>query len=50
MQNKKPMQNTSGHAQSPVKTQNTNPMQNSNHVRDGKVPAPPTESTEKDNN
>jgi hypothetical protein len=32
--------------QSPVKTQNSNPMQNSNNVRDGKQPHQPTESLE----
>jgi hypothetical protein len=50
MQNHKFPQSTSNHAQSPVKTQNANPMQNSNNVRDGKQPHQPTESTEKDNN
>ena len=50
MQNKKFPQSTSNHAQSPVKIQNSNPIQNSNHVRDGKQPAQPTESAEKDGN
>jgi hypothetical protein len=32
--------------QSPVKTQNANPVQNSNNLADGKTPHQPTESKE----
>lgn len=33
-------------SQSPVKVQNSNPVQNSNNVADGKQPHQPTESKE----
>jgi len=47
MQNKTNFsQNLTNHTQSAVKTQNANPPQSSNHVRDGHQPAQPTESQE----
>jgi hypothetical protein len=47
MQNKTNFpQSKSQHTQSPVKNSSPVTVQNSNHVRDGKQPAQPTESQE----